>query len=74
MFVDQSVCAGLSYASHLVIHAVQEPRHHWKYGGLESLHVVRKQTDIALEKANPPAVADDHRLEIKNSRLSHQKY
>lgn len=48
--------------THPVVDAVQEPRHHGEDGGLKGFHVVRQESDVALEEAHPAAGAVDHRL------------
>lgn len=46
----------------LVIHAVEQSRHHWEEGGLECFNVVHEEGDIPLVEAHPGPVAEHRHL------------
>lgn len=60
----------LTGLSHLVVHAVEQSRHHGEDGRPQGLHVVWKEADVALIEADPPSVAVHHRLQRHTRMLS----
>lgn len=48
----------------LVIHAIEQPRHHWENSGAQLLHVLRKKANITLEESHPPSMTKHYRLEV----------
>lgn len=48
----------------LVIHAVEQPRHHWEDSGTQLLHVLGKEADVTLEESHPPSMTEHYRLEV----------
>lgn len=60
----------LTGSSHLVVHAVEQSRHHGEDGRPQGLHVVWKEADVALIEADPPSVAVHHRLQRHTRMLS----
>lgn len=56
--------------TNLVIDAVEESRHDWENGGLQSFHVIWQQSDVTLEESHPGSGSVHHRLhETKQSGL-----
>ena len=49
--------------SHLVVHTVEQSRHHREDGWPQGLHVVRKEADVALIEADPSSMAVHYRLQ-----------
>lgn len=49
--------------SHLVIHAVEQSRHHREDGRPQGLHVVWEEADVALVEADPSSMTVHHRLQ-----------
>lgn len=50
-------------SSHLVIHAIEQSRHHGENGRPQGLHVIWEETDVALIEPNPSSVTVHHRLQ-----------
>ena len=54
--------------SHLVVHAVEQTRHHWEDSWLQNLHVLRQETNVTLEKPDPSSMTEHYGLEVGKER------
>lgn len=52
--------------TNFVVDAVEESRHDWENGGLQSFHVIWQQSDVTLEESHPRSSTVQHRLDKKS--------